>query len=74
MKCTICRQGETRFGFVTVPLTRGEATVIIKNVPADVCDNCGEYYLTESVSAKMLTQAEAAAAGHVEGGIIRYAA
>ena len=26
-------------------LARGESTIIFKNVPAEVCTNCGEYYL-----------------------------
>ena len=28
-------------------LTRGNSTVIIRNVPALICDDCGEYYLDE---------------------------
>lgn len=47
MKCVICKTGETAPGKVTVTLQRDEATVLIKDVPAEVCDNCGEYYLTE---------------------------
>ena len=42
MKCAICKNGETYPGTTTVTLTRGEATIVIKNVPAEVCDNCGE--------------------------------
>ena len=47
MKCVICKTGETAPGKVTVTLQRDEATVLIKDVLAEVCDNCGEYYLTE---------------------------
>lgn len=45
MRCLICKQGETRPQQVTVPLQRNGATIIFKGVPAEVCDNCGEYYL-----------------------------
>ena len=49
MTCVICKQGETHPGETTVTLTRGETTVVIKNVPADICEDCGEYYLSEEV-------------------------
>lgn len=42
VKCVICKQGKTRPGMGTVILERGKTTVVIKKVPADICDNCGE--------------------------------
>jgi ribosomal protein L32 len=48
--------------------------LIIKDVPADVCGNCGEYYLSESVSAEVLTRAELAVQRGAEVEILRYAA
>ena len=53
MKCQICRTGETHAGKTTVTLQRGETTIIIKEVPAQVCENCGEYYLTEDVTRRV---------------------
>jgi YgiT-type zinc finger domain-containing protein len=52
MKCVTCKTGETRPGRVTVTLQRGETTVLIKDTPADVCQNCGEYYLDAAVTRK----------------------
>ena len=46
MKCTLCRQGETKPGLTTVTLERGPTIVVIKQVPAEICDICGEYYLS----------------------------
>ena len=74
MKCTICRNGETRPRRVTVALQRGETTVIIKDVPAGVCDNCGEYYLTEEVTHDVLRRAEESVRRGVEVEILRFAA
>jgi len=74
MKCVICKQGETKFGKVTVTLTRGGTTVIIKNVPAEVCENCGEYYLSEEVTKKILERAEHAVKSGSELDILKYAA
>lgn len=50
MKCVICKNGETRPGAITVTLERGQMTLVVKNVPARVCDNCGEEYLDENVT------------------------
>jgi len=74
MTCLICKQGQTRPGHTTVTLQRGPCTVIFKNVPADVCDNCGEYYLSEQTTADLMARAEAAVAKGAEVEILRYAA
>ncbi|WP_447973695.1 type II toxin-antitoxin system MqsA family antitoxin [Nitrospira sp. Kam-Ns4a] len=74
MKCVICRNGETRPGTVTATLHRGETTVLVKGTPAEVCQNCGEYYLDEAVGRKLYAQAEEAARRHAEVEILRYAA
>jgi YgiT-type zinc finger domain-containing protein len=74
MKCVICKTGETRPGLATVTLARGETIVLVKGRPADICENCGEYYLDESVAAKVYTKAQEAADRHAEVEILRYAA
>lgn len=74
MKCVICKHGETAPGMVTVTLQRGSTVVIMREVPAAVCRNCGEYYLDEAVAAKVYREAEAAVARHAEVEILRYAA
>ena len=74
MNCVICKTGETRPGTVTVTLQRGETTVVIKDVPADICGDCGEYYLNETVTRKIYGQAEDAVKRHTEVEILRYAA
>jgi YgiT-type zinc finger domain-containing protein len=74
MKCTMCRHGETRPGNTIVTLQRGDTTVVIKGVPADVCDNCGEYYLTADMSARVLALAEEAVRHGTEVEVLRFAA
>ena len=73
MTCLICKQGEARPGHATVTMQRGNCTVIFKGVPADVCENCGEYYVSESVTQKLLRCAEVAADNGAEVEIIAYA-
>jgi YgiT-type zinc finger domain-containing protein len=74
MNCVICKTGDTRPGTVTVTLQRGETTVLIKDVPAEVCRDCGEYYLDDGVARKVYAQAEDAVNRHAEVEILRYAA
>jgi YgiT-type zinc finger domain-containing protein len=74
MKCVICRHGETRTGRVTVTLQRGGTTVIVRDVPADVCENCGEYYLSEQVTEQLLARSEQAVKSGAEVEILRFAA
>ena len=74
MKCHICRTGNTNAGKATVVLQRGETTIIVKGVPAQVCENCGEYYLSPTITRKVLARAEKAVASGVEVEIIKFAA
>ncbi len=60
MTCTICGQAEPQPGTATVTLARGDATFVMKGVPAIVCPNCGEEYVSPEVSARVLEVAEQA--------------
>ena len=74
MNCLVCKHGETRAGQVTVTLQRGDTTVILKQVPAEVCQNCGEYYLSDTVAGQVMNRAEAAVNSGEEVEILRFAA
>ena len=74
MRCVICKTGETKPGKTTVTVQRGETTVLIKDTPAEMCGNCGEYYLDEAVARTVYMQANEAVQHHAEVAILRYAA
>ena len=74
MKCVLCKSGETHAGAVTTTLTRGETVVVVRAVPAEVCENCGDYYLSSEVSRHILELAEEAVRHGAEVEILRYAA
>ena len=74
MKCVICKHGETHPGNVTVTLQREGSTIIFKGVPAEVCENCGEYYLSETITEKLLKEAEKAVKSGAEVEILRFVA
>jgi YgiT-type zinc finger domain-containing protein len=48
MTCVICRRGTSRPGKATITLERADTTVIVKGVPALVCDNSGEECVAEA--------------------------
>jgi YgiT-type zinc finger domain-containing protein len=50
MKCVLCKHGTTTPGNVTITLERDNCIIILKDVPADICENCGEYYLSQSIT------------------------
>jgi YgiT-type zinc finger domain-containing protein len=74
MKCVICKTGDVTDGRTTVTLQRDETTVVIKHVPAKVCGQCGEYYLSEEMTGKVMAMAEEAVSKGAEVEILRWAA
>ncbi len=74
MDCSICRQGATQPGTTTVTLERGDMVIVIKDVPAEVCENCGEYFLSEATTEEVMRRGELAAESGVELQVLRYAA
>ena len=70
--CVICRQGEIQPGKASVTLERGGAIVVVRGVPARVCDNCGEEYLDGTTTAELLKTADAAAQAGVQVDVRHY--
>jgi len=71
MTCVICKNGTTKKGKVTVTLERGGSIIAIKEVPAQVCRNCGEYYLDADMTREVLKRAEQAVEKGVEIEVFR---
>ncbi len=60
MKCYLCG-GTTEFETATVPFTVGTNVVVVKDVPAKVCTQCGEVTLNSEAAAvidRLLKQAQ----------------
>ncbi|MDI6803877.1 MAG: type II toxin-antitoxin system MqsA family antitoxin [Bacteroidota bacterium] len=74
MTCVICKTGVLEKGNVIVTINRDGSVIIFKNVPADVCGNCGEYYLNEDVTEVILNRAKEAVKNKPEVEILQYAA
>jgi YgiT-type zinc finger domain-containing protein len=74
MKCAVCKLGETRKGHTTVTLERDGAALVVRKVPAQVCDNCGEAYVSAEVTRSLLQSAREALRPGVEVDIREFAA
>jgi YgiT-type zinc finger domain-containing protein len=74
MKCVVCKQGETKSGKATITLERDGTTLVIKGVPASVCANCGEEYVSEEITTRLLKSAEEAARAGVQVDVREYIA
>lgn len=66
MRCVICKVGDTRAGKTAVALERGKMTLVFKGVPAEICQNCGEAYVSAELSRQLLESAENASRSGVE--------
>jgi YgiT-type zinc finger domain-containing protein len=51
-KCPLCG-GELAEGITTIPFLIGEKVAVVKNVPAEICSDCGEAYMKSSVTGKV---------------------
>jgi len=58
MKCPICREGNTSDGKSTVTVENNGAIIFFKDVPALICNNCGEAYFTSEISKKLFQLAQ----------------
>ena len=74
MICPICKHGNTKSGTTTQVFERGKSTIIVKNVPAEICNNCDESFISENVSRDILKLAEEGVRKGIEIEIFTYAA
>ena len=73
MKCLICKHGEVVDGAAVITLNRDATILVVKDVPAQVCNNCGEEYVAEEVTARLLKKATALAREGVDVAVCSYA-
>jgi YgiT-type zinc finger domain-containing protein len=74
LKCVVCRHGDTRPGVTTFTLERDGAILVVRGVPARVCENCGEEYLEDTDVARLGELAEETAKPGVQVEIRDYRA
>jgi len=72
MKCLICKYGETVKGTTTITLENNNSTIVFKEVPTEICNNCGEKYIDEDVTKELLQKAREIAKNGVEVDIRKF--
>jgi YgiT-type zinc finger domain-containing protein len=60
VKCVICKHGTTAPGHTTVTPVRDRTVLVIKDVPAEICADCGEYYLDQVTTTRVSAMGEEA--------------
>jgi YgiT-type zinc finger domain-containing protein len=61
MKCITCKIGDLQAETTSIMLEQDTTTVVFKNVPADVCQTCGEPYIDAAITRQLLHAVEDAA-------------
>ena len=72
MTCVICKNGETVPGETIYTGMEGETIVVIKGVPANVCDNCGEAYISSETTARLFKTVNDSANANAEVVVMTY--
>ena len=72
MKCVMCGAGNLINGTKTSTFERDGTMIIIKNVPAQVCNQCDEGYYDAPTTNHLLEIAERVIQSGVEIGILTY--
>jgi len=73
MLCVLCK-GEMKSGKVNFPVDEEDNFILIKGVPAEICEQCGEVFLKDDVAAAIEEISKTAKATNVEFEILRFAA
>ncbi len=72
MQCVICKHGQTVNGVTTITLEKDFSTIVFKDVPAQICDNCGEKYVDSKTTKELLKKADEIVRSGVEVDVRRY--
>ena len=71
MICPVCK-GEVRRATTNFPVELDGGFLIIKNVPADVCGQCGEAFIPDEIAESLEKTVEAARRSKAEIEIVSY--
>ena len=71
MNCTLCKANLAK-GSVNHIVDLREGIIIIKNVPANICSQCGEYYLDTKTALKLEVMVDEIKKNKAEVFIVNY--
>jgi len=73
MECIICKNGTTMPGSDTLTIEMEGHLVIIRDVPGEVCENCGHFYIDSNAAIEVQKKIKKAVADGAELEILKYA-
>ena len=59
MTCVICKNKKMKRGTTVLPIERVKAVLLVTNIPARICANCGEPYIDEKIAKEVEALANA---------------
>ncbi len=65
MTCVICKNKKMKRGTTVLPIERGKAVLLVTDIPARICANCGEPYIDERTAKQVETLANEELNGRV---------
>ena len=73
MDCIMCKNGNTRAGIDTLTFEMKGHLIIIRDVPGEVCENCGHFYIDSEAAIEVQKKTKRAVAEGAEVEILKYA-
>lgn len=65
MKCLVCKHNRFEKGTTILPIEHGKAILLITDIPARVCENCGETYIDEAIAQDVQDLANETSSGEI---------
>ena len=59
MTCVVCKNRKMTRGTTVLPIERGKAVLLVTDIPARICANCGEPYIDEKTAKEVEALANA---------------
>ena len=53
MTCVACKSNSMKDGATTITVERGAMILVVRHVPAQVCEQCGEEYIAGEVQERL---------------------
>jgi len=64
--CIVCPEGQLEVSTFTKTMERGGTMLVVKEVPALVCDTCGDVSYTEAIGRRLDEMHEAAKTAEID--------
>lgn len=71
--CVTCTTGHMLPGHTSMTLTRDQTTIVVEQVPSELCDNCGEAYISGDVAKALEAIVEQAVSAGLRYAVRDYA-